>query len=506
MFWTLTAGTVSLTEAGKKIAARNAARIKAAIAAMQEMLAEVGDVEEAAEPAAGRELLEAMLRTSDSADAKREKLRQAVRDALREKHRDPLAAPDAYPPWVWVRDFFPSASSVVYDCEGALYQATYTVTGEGDTQTVTVGDPVEVEVAYVPKGGALTEAADLDEPFVAICLEEKAVRADGTTTLKVINPGWGSSGYYPKEVLERDGPKVFTAGTKMYADHPTAAEEAARPERSIKDLAAVLTGNARWENAGPDGPGLYAEAKVYDTWRKPIDDMAADIGVSIRAAGRARMGEAEGRKGPIVEAIVAAKSIDFVTDAGRGGKILPLSEAARQRNGEGTRPALAAPSDGGKTAKEVHMPLSEAEQARITTLEESVRTLTTTAEALAATNRALVEGALRSEARTQATGILASIKLPEASKTRLVESLGATPPVKDGALDRVAFEATVREAAKAEGAYVASLTGGGGITGFGAPLEEAAQPKAEDAAKALEEGFKALGLSESAAKTAAAGR
>ena len=83
MLYGLTAGTVSLTEAGKKIAARNAARLKAAIAAMQEMLAEVGDATEAPVTEAGRELAEAVLRSSDSADAKR--------DALRALHRSERA-------------------------------------------------------------------------------------------------------------------------------------------------------------------------------------------------------------------------------------------------------------------------------------------------------------------------------------------------------------------------------------------------------------------------------
>ena len=39
-------------------------------------------------------------------------------------------------------------------------------------------------------------------------LTEKALRADGTIRAKIISPGWGCSGFYPREVLERDGPKV----------------------------------------------------------------------------------------------------------------------------------------------------------------------------------------------------------------------------------------------------------------------------------------------------------
>ena len=105
------AGTVSLTEAGKKIAKRNASRLKAAIAAMQEMLAEVGDVEEAAIAESGRDLAEAMLRRSDSADAKAQALRSALREALKVKHQDPMR-PDSYV-YVWVQDLYPAASSVI---------------------------------------------------------------------------------------------------------------------------------------------------------------------------------------------------------------------------------------------------------------------------------------------------------------------------------------------------------------------------------------------------------
>ena len=43
--------------------------------------------------------------------------------------------------------------------------------------------------------------------------------------IKIIQPGWGSSGYYPKDVLERDGSKVFTKGVKMYWNHQTISEE-----------------------------------------------------------------------------------------------------------------------------------------------------------------------------------------------------------------------------------------------------------------------------------------
>lgn len=502
MLYGLIAGTVSLTEAGKVLAKKNVAAIRAAIAALTQMLVDAGETPDAVPVTeAGRELAEAVLRKSDSADAKRDALKNAIREALKAKHRAPLAAPDSYGPWVYVRDLYPAASSVVYEVESeAIYQASYTVIGEGEAQAVEVGEPVEVEIAYVPKAGALSEAA-LDEEFVA--LNEGAVRTDGTATIKLITPGWGSSGYYPADVLKRDGPGVFREGTKMYADHPTAQEEAARPERSIRDLAAVLTSSARWEDVGADGPGLYAEAKVFETWRKPLDEMAVDTGVSIRALGRARMGDAEGRKGPIVESIVSAKSVDFVTDAGRGGRIVPLAEAARNRNPQGHRP-----DSGSKPAKEVHMPLSAEELAMITSLQESVTALAGQVQALTTTNQRLTEAGLVADAAGYATQLLAGVALPDVTKARLVEAVKLKAPAKDGALDREAFRALVEAAAKDEANYLSRISGLGNVRLAGGELSltEAEGPSPEETTKALAATFQSLGLSESAAQVAAAGR
>ena len=164
-------------------------------------------------------------------------------------------------------------------------------------------------------------------------IAEAAVRGNGTVSLKLISPGWGSSGYYPAEVLERDGPKIFTAGTKMYWDHPTATEAADRPERSLRDLAGELVTTARWEANGSDGPGLYGDSKVFSPFRESLDQLAPHIGVSIRATGTAVQGEAEGRTGPIIDQLLSAMSVDFVTEAGRGGRILELFESLRPGHG-----------------------------------------------------------------------------------------------------------------------------------------------------------------------------
>jgi len=47
--------------------------------------------------------------------------------------------------------------------------------------------------------------------------------------------------------------------------------------------------------------------------------------VSIRAMGKANPGEAEGRKGSVVESLTHARSVDFVTFAGAGGAVESLN-------------------------------------------------------------------------------------------------------------------------------------------------------------------------------------
>jgi hypothetical protein len=119
---------------------------------------------------------------------------------------------------------------------------------------------------------------------------------------------------------------VFPSGTHMYVDHPTRSEEVDRPERTIRDLAAVLTEDAHWDAAAS---ALVAEATVFGPYRDALTEMADAIGVSIRAFAEIEQGEAEGRKGLIVTELVEGVSADFVTHAGRGGRIVSVMESAR---------------------------------------------------------------------------------------------------------------------------------------------------------------------------------
>jgi hypothetical protein len=403
-------------------------------------------------------------------------LARLLRDALRAKH----PGPDVY---CWTRDVYDDA--VVYelsnkDDQTVLYQRSYAI-ADG---AVTFGDPIRVVAVtqYMPAEQAeitvpATQVTQLSQPAEEstteltgdlVPLVEKAVKKDGTASVKIIQAGQGSSGYYPADVLQRDGPRVFAAGTHIYLDHPSVSEESNRPERSVRDLAGSLTGAAEWKEDGAAGPGLYAPVKFIDSVAPHINAIASISGMSIRAAGKAGTREVDCKKVSSIESIDAAHSVDVVTRPGAGGKVLDLIEAARA-----TPPA--APTEGDDdVSKEA--------------LEEAQRKIADLEGKIAAQEAREREAALLAEARTVVTTALAGIaNLPTPTRERLTESLAANPPTKDGALDREALTTKVTEAAAAELAYLASVTGGNPVTGMGGgPADPPSVPKLEESAKRIE--------------------
>lgn len=150
-----------------------------------------------------------------------------------------------------------------------------------------------------------------------------ATREGNRFLIQLISPGEGSSGTYTEESLKRAGKdRVFKAGTLMMIDHATDEQDWTRPEGSIRDLAAVLDEDARWDSRLG---ALVAEAKVFEHWRPILEDMKDNIGVSIRAAGEVE----ETADGRVITQITEARSVDFVTKAGRGGRILEILESER---------------------------------------------------------------------------------------------------------------------------------------------------------------------------------
>lgn len=461
-----------LVEAGRRNSAADARLIQAIHDGSRTLGADCAAAESAA---LSDDEATALLEAEFSANQKSDLIRTAIKAQAGERT------------WTWVRDLFDSF--VVYEHEpdggtGSLFKRTYVIAEDG---TVTLGEPTKViaQTVYTPAEAAAREAGTTDIAGDVVPLVEKAVRTDGTVPIKAIAPGWGSSGYYPAEVLERDGPAIFKAGTHMFIDHPSASEEADRPERSVRELGGVFESDARWEADGPDGPGLYADIRPLGEFAAHLDSLAPHIGVSIRAMGRAAAGEAEGRKGPVIESLVAAKSVDFVTRAGAGGKVLSLLEAART-------PAPAAPAPPAVLQEDA----VSAEQ--IQKLQEALAAEKTAREAAEAQNARRGEALVAIQAQAVVEGRLRLVEgIQDATRARLLETLVRNPPTKDGVLDAEALATRIDEAVKVEAAYLASLGfTPGRIVGMNSDPKPAAL---DEATKARATGaWSELGLSENA--------
>jgi hypothetical protein len=304
--------------------------------------------------------------------------------------------------------------------------------------------------------------------------------------IKLIAPGKGSTAYYTEAALKQAvADNIFKAGTPMRIDHPTEAEEAARPEGSVKDWGAVLSQNAVWlDDYAGAGPGLYSEVKPFTDHAQTIEEKGPYAGVSIQANGIAltENGKTVMREGvPVLAKFTSAEGVDMVTRAGAGGMF--LSEAARTANSQEEE---AVNADELKRLQESH-------------------------NAQVAINKRLLERAIRGDAREAAETILKPLSLHEAVKAEVITNVLRDVPMKDGDLDREKFAEAVNAEAKRLGALAAALSGSGRVQGMGAtvptPIDAKEVERQATEKKALREAavkaYMDIGMPKDAAERAA---
>jgi hypothetical protein len=175
-----------------------------------------------------------------------------------------------------------------------------------------------------------TESARVRTGYFAelVSLQEAEVNeAERTVRATLIKPGWSANGrYYSKPVL-KEALRLFEGG-KSYADHPSKTEAKDRPERSIKDLVGWYS-NVKQEEDGSLTASLHViDDKAWQIVEAAVSKNPDLVGVSINALGNTRLGEAEGKKGVIVESIVKHNSTDIVTTPAAGGKFDQLMASA----------------------------------------------------------------------------------------------------------------------------------------------------------------------------------
>ena len=347
--------------------------------------------------------------------------------------------------------------------------------------------------------------------FIAgiVPLIEAKTDSNGTIPIKIIDAGWGSSGYYSREVLQQAAnDRVYAAGLQMYWNHPSKSDEKERPERDLRDLAGVLTEDARWDEQGSKGPGLYSRAKIFSAYRDAVAEMGPYIGLSHYVWGESKQGEAEGKKGDIITRIAAARSVDFVTVPGRGGAIAEAFRAARPPVPTDEQKTEAGKSMVGEKPEKLTLESLRKEHPEIIEAlwkeiensaamkeaqaqqEKKLKETETALEEAKAENARLKEAQLLVEAKTFVEEKVKSAKIPDLTKARIVESLAKDPVVKDGKIDETAYAAKIEAAVKAEAEYLAKL-GAGRVEGMGgAPAGGATLAESE---KALANRIKAFG-------------
>jgi len=169
-----------------------------------------------------------------------------------------------------------------------------------------------------------TEAKDLliESTFADATLVEGA---EHTYDVTLIKPGWSKNGrYYPGEVLASGVEEGVFNGTRAYVDHPPRAQRG--EPRSVRDLAGEYG-----EAYVGDGGEVKTQLKIFEPvseWLGPLIESAGHlIGLSIRANGAWRVGEAEGRRGDIVEQLTECISTDIVAEPAAGGGFDAMIEA-----------------------------------------------------------------------------------------------------------------------------------------------------------------------------------
>lgn len=301
----------------------------------------------------------------------------------------------------------------------------------------------------------------------------KIVRDDGTVRLRIIGPGQGSSAYYEAAQLKRDM-HVFGKGTQVFIDHPGKREESDRPERSIRDLCAVSVTDPVWEENGPKGPGPYTAVKVFTPYIPLVEELGEHIGVSIRAAGSV-VTKKIGTESKRVAEKFTSGGFDFVTKAGAGGAVVPLQESARPGVKEFVEAFLADHPQESETSESAraqfiewatgsHTQQTEEEDME---LKEQLKTLETENAALKESvkqkDAALV---LKEAAEVIDAALLAEKDLADVTRARLRQTIKVEGALKEGKLDKGALAVVVKEAVKAEKAYIESLKPHG-VTGMG---------------------------------------
>ena len=211
----------------------------------------------------------------------------------------------------------------IVELEGAFFRAPF----GSDGATITVAPRNEWKKVTKEWVAQETKRQRVTTTYFAevIDLSEATLDEENyTVKTAIIRPGWSANQrYYSPDILKAATP--LFEGALAYADHPKRSEQKERPERSVRDRVGVFE-NATWAGKPVANLRLIGESQEW-LWpwiKEAVKGTPGAGGVSINALGKARPGEAEGKKGVIVEAIEVVNSVDVVTTPAAGGRFEQL--------------------------------------------------------------------------------------------------------------------------------------------------------------------------------------
>lgn len=252
----------------------------------------------------------------------------------------------------------------------------------------------------------------------------------------LLTPGLGASAYYSESVIAKYAPTAFPKGTHVYLTHGRMAGGEPDPEKLLGTLVEDTTIRES------DGAAVNRFVPVA-TRAEFVEAVHKHVGLSVSARGNATIGTIDGRQVKIAESIDYAinNTVDMVSYPGRAGSGFVESAFAQYAEDVQTEPSAPGEQENGNK-----MPITEEQ---FTELTESVKALTTLVESALPKAPAAEEldAAKDRKAAVDATRIVEAAKLPDETKTALIEGIAEGNYEVEAEIAKVT---ALRESLKAE--------------------------------------------------------
>jgi hypothetical protein len=266
-------------------------------------------------------------------------------------------------------------------------------------------------------------------------------------TAQIIEPGWGNpvdGHFYPAEVVKRDANKFI--GAKMH-------ESEHGPDKTNRTWVSTVTDIVGYTESGAPVAKIAVHDPIFAEKVRNLNEagLLGKLQCSILAGGKARPGFTQGgRTGRLVESIDRVLNVDWVNNAGAGGKALNLAENSKGGNPpvEVDNSKVTPDTTTAAPAAPVTAPATPpADTLQQETLKESTQPATPPTQ----TPARLPDERVRA--------LLAESNLPRAAQDKLSRGLYNT-------------EAEVGAAINSERSYLSEATGSGKPVGMGEALAE----------------------------------